>query len=133
MKNLRFNGIHHLENHVLPKIGELPVSQITSSDILGVLSPIWNTRTDTARKLKQRIRLIIKWARAKGYFQGDDPVELAEQALPRKKRSDNHHKSLSYKNVPDLIVKIKESKNQSSYSTCNSIYYSFRMQDVRSA
>ena len=99
-----------LENHVLPKIGELPVSQITSSDILGVLSPIWNTRTDTARKLKQRIRLIIKWARAKGFFQGDDPVELAEQALPRKKRSDNHHKSLSYKDVPDLIVKIKESK-----------------------
>ena len=99
-----------LENHVLPKIGELPISQITSSDILGVLSPIWNTRTDTARKLKQRIRLIIKWARAKGYFQGDDPVELAEQALPRKKRSDNHHKSLSYKDVPDLIVKIKESK-----------------------
>ena len=99
-----------LENHVLPKIGELPVSQITSSDILSVLSPIWNTRTDTARKLKQRIRLIIKWARAKGFFQGDDPVELAEQALPRKKRSDNHHKSLSYKNIPDLIVKIKESK-----------------------
>ena len=99
-----------LENHVLPKIGKLPISQITSSDILNVLSPIWNTRTDTARKLKQRIRLIIKWARAKGFFQGDDPVELAEQALPRKKRSDNHHKSLSYKNVPDLIVKIKESK-----------------------
>ena len=99
-----------LENHVLPKIGKLPISQITSSDILNVLSPIWNTRTDTARKLKQRIRLIIKWARAKGYFQGDDPVELAEQALPRKKRSDNHHKSLSYKDVPDLIVKIKESK-----------------------
>ena len=88
----------------------MPVSQITSSDILSVLSPIWNTRTDTARKLKQRIRLIIKWARAKGFFQGDDPVELAEQALPRKKRSDNHHKSLSYKNIPDLIVKIKESK-----------------------
>ena len=99
-----------LENHVLPKIGKLPISQITSSDILNVLSPIWNTRTDTARKLKQRIRLIIKWARAKGFFQGDDPVELAEQALPRKKRSDNHHKSLSYKDVPDLIVKIKESK-----------------------
>ena len=110
MKNLRFNGIDHWKIHVLPKIGELPVSQITSSDILSVLSPIWNTRTDTARKLKQRIRLIIKWARAKGFFQGDDPVELAEQALPRKKRSDNHHKSLSYKNVPDLIVKIKESK-----------------------
>ena len=99
-----------LENHVLPKIGKLPISQITSSDILNVLSPIWNTRTDTARKLKQRIRLIIKWARAKGFFQGDDPVELAEQALPRKKRSDNHHKSLSYKNISDLIVKIKESK-----------------------
>jgi integrase len=99
-----------LENHVLPKIGNIPVSQITSSDILGVLSPIWNNRSDTARKLKQRIRLVIKWARAKGYFQGDDPVELAEQALPKKKRSDNHHKSLPYQDIPDLIVKIRKSK-----------------------
>ena len=99
-----------LENHVLPKIGNIPVSQITSSDILGVLSPIWNNRSDTARKLKQRIRLVIKWARAKGYFHGDDPVELAEQALPKKKRSDNHHKSLPYQDIPDLIVKIRESK-----------------------
>ncbi|MDB3914742.1 integrase arm-type DNA-binding domain-containing protein [Alphaproteobacteria bacterium] len=99
-----------LENHVFPKIGNIPVSQITSSDILGVLSPIWNNKSDTARKLKQRIRLVFKWARAKGYFQGDDPVELAEQALPKKKRSDNHHKSLPYNEIPDLIVKIKKSK-----------------------
>ena len=88
----------------------MPISQITSSDILNVLSPIWNNKSDTARKLKQRIRLTIKWARAKGYFQGDDPVELAVQALPKKKRSDNHHKSLPYEQISDLVNKIKESK-----------------------
>ena len=99
-----------LENHVLPKIGELPVSQITSSDILGVLSPIWNTRTDTARKLKQRIRLIIKWARAKGFFQGDDPVELAEQALPKQLKSDDHHKSLEFEKLPEMISNLRKSK-----------------------
>ena len=95
---------------MLPKIGQMPISNITSSDILNVLSPIWNNKSDTARKLKQRIRLTIKWARAKGYFQGDDPVELAEQALPKKKKSDNHHKSLPYEQISDLINKLKESK-----------------------
>jgi len=111
-KNEKFSKqwFSSLENHVLPKIGQMPISQITSSDILNVLSPIWNNKSDTARKLKQRIRLTIKWARAKGYFQGDDPVELAEQALPKKKRSNNHHKSLPYEQISDLVNKIKESK-----------------------
>ena len=99
-----------LENHVFPKIGNIPVSQITSSDILGVLSPIWNNKSDTARKLKQRIRLVFKWARAKGYFQGDDPVELAEQALPKQLKSDDHHKSLEFEKLPEMISNLRKSK-----------------------
>ena len=84
-KNEKFakQWLSSLEHHVFPTIGKLPISQVTSADILRVLTPIWNTKGDTAKKIKQRLRMIIKWARAQGYFQGDDPVELAEQALPK--------------------------------------------------
>ena len=36
--------------------------------------------------------MIIRWAKAQGYYSGDDPVELAEQALPRLKASGTHFK-----------------------------------------
>ncbi len=47
--------------------------------------------------------MIIKWARAQGYFTGDDPVELAEQALPKVKASGAHFKSVSYAKIIDRL------------------------------
>ena len=111
-KNQKFakQWFSSLEHHVFPTIGKLPISQVTSADILRVLTPIWNTKGDTAKKIKQRLRMIIKWARAQGYFQGDDPVELAEQALPKQLKSDDHHKSLEFEKLPEMISKLRKSK-----------------------
>ena len=44
---------------------------------MNVLTPLWNSKHDTAKKLKQRLRVVFKWCRAQGYFTGDNPVELA--------------------------------------------------------
>ena len=111
-KNEKFakQWLSSLEHHVFPTIGKLPISQVTSADILRVLTPIWNTKGDTAKKIKQRLRMIIKWARAQGYFQGDDPVELAEQALPKQLKSDDHHKSLEFEKLPEMISNLRKSK-----------------------
>ena len=111
-KNQKFakQWFSSLEHHVFPTIGKLPISQVTSADILRVLTPIWNTKGDTAKKIKQRLRMIIKWARAQGYFQGDDPVELAEQALPKQLKSDHHHKSLEFEKLPEMISNLRKSK-----------------------
>ena len=111
-KNQKFakQWFSSLEHHVFPTIGKLPISQVTSADILRVLTPNWNTKADTAKKIKQRLRMIIKWARAQGYFQGDDPVELAEQALPKQLKSDDHHKSLEFEKLPEMISNLRKSK-----------------------
>ena len=111
-KNEKFakQWLSSLEHHVFPTIGKLPISQVTSADILRVLTPIWNTKGDTAKKIKQRLRMIIKWARAQGFFQGDDPVELAEQALPKQLKSDDHHKSLEFEKLPEMISNLRKSK-----------------------
>ena len=59
-----------LERHVFPIIGARLISGISSADVLRVLSPIWAEKTDTAKKIRQRLRMIIRWARAKGYYSG---------------------------------------------------------------
>ena len=51
-----------LERHVLPHIGKMPIAEVTSADVIGILAPIWHEKAPTARKLRQRIRAILEWA-----------------------------------------------------------------------
>ena len=99
--------INSFEHHVFPTIGHLSISQVSSADIMNVLTPLWNSKHDTAKKLKQRLRVIFKWSRAHGYFTGDNPVELAEMALPRVKSTKRHFNSLPYDQLPDFIYKLR--------------------------
>jgi integrase len=95
-----------LENHAFPKIGYMPFGEITSAEVLTVLSPIWNEKPETAKRVLQRIRSVIKWAKAKGYHKGDDPVELALAALPRRTKKANHHASLPFAALPDVYEQL---------------------------
>ena len=99
--------INSFEHHVFPIIGHLSISQISSPDIMNVLTPLWNSKHDTAKKLKQRLRVIFKWSMAHGYFTGDNPVEVAEMALPRVKSTKRHFTSLPYDQLPDFIYKLR--------------------------
>ena len=103
-----------LENHVFKVIGHKPISGITSADILSVLAPIWTEKTDTAKKLKQRLSYIMKWAKAQTYYTGDNPVELAEQALPRQKASESHFKALPYTEIHNIIKALQNFEIQTS-------------------
>ena len=102
--------ISSLKRHVFPLIGDVAISEVTSSDMLAVLSPIWVEKSDTAKKIRQRLRMVIKWARAQGYYNGDDPVELAEQALPRIKPSREHFKSVSFEALPEIVSRLQSSQ-----------------------
>jgi len=99
--------ISTLERYVFPQVGKRPVSQISSADVLRVLSPLWLAKEETARRLAQRISVVIRWARAAGYFTGDDPVAATRPALPRQKRNVKRHKSLDFQQVPELVKQVK--------------------------
>ena len=88
----------------------LVVYEVTSADILKALAPIWSTKADTAKKTSQRLRMIIRWAKAQGYYSGDDPVELAEQVLPFLKASGTHFNSVAYDDLPDIVNKLQDSQ-----------------------
>ena len=98
-----------MKNHVFPKIGAKPVGSIQSTDILAVLEPIWTSKPDTAKKIRQRLNMVINWARGKRLYTGDDPIKMAELSLPKTKQSKNHFKSLNYDEMPSLFEEIEAS------------------------
>lgn len=63
-----------VEKYALPEIGKLAVQDVTLQDVQRVLVPIWETRTETASKLRQKIEGVLSWATVQGYRTGDNPA-----------------------------------------------------------
>jgi integrase len=92
-----------LEADVFPVFGERTVDTVESADILRALTPIWNAKPETARRLKQRIRVVLDWAKASGHRSGDNPVDGVTLVLPRSKKEQKHHPALPYAEVPAFL------------------------------
>jgi integrase len=91
----------------------MPIGEICTSDILSVLQPIWNTKTETASRLRSRIELILAAATTEGIRQGQNPAIWRghlETVLPSPKRIKRveHHAALPYQALPALMAKLSE-------------------------
>ena len=107
-----------LEKHVFPEIGDIRVDRITQSDVLRGLTPIWTTRPEVARKTRQRIRTIMRWAMAHGYVQFNVAGEAIDGALPPMPRVQSHFRSLPYSEVADALAVVDESGASPSAKLC---------------
>jgi integrase len=97
-----------LEADVFPVFGARPINAIESGDVLKALSPIWTTKAETARRLKQRIKVVLDWAKASGYRSGDNPVDGLTKVLPRARQAPTHHPALPYAHVPAFVQALRE-------------------------
>lgn len=93
-----------VEAHAVPKIGSRPIDTITSGDVLEILSPIWTSKPETAKRLKQRLSTIMDWSKGKGYLTAGNPVTGIDRALPRMERSKVHMAALAWREVPDFLT-----------------------------
>lgn len=97
-----------LETYTFPRIGKLKISEVTTADVLAVLQPIWLEKPETARRVRQRIGTVMKWAVANGWRQ-DNPADAIAQALPKQDKTQAHRKALPYDKVPEFIDALKVS------------------------
>lgn len=98
-----------LETYTFPRMGKLKVSEVTTADVLAVLQPIWLEKPETARRVRQRVGTVMKWAVANGWRQ-DNPADAIAQALPKQVKTQVHRKALPYDDVPAFLETLKASK-----------------------
>jgi integrase len=95
-----------LKAYVFPAMGQKRVDQIETSDVLRALSPIWLSKPETARRVRQRIKTVLDWAKAAGYRTGDNPVEGVNRGLPRQNEKRSHFAAIPYSDVPAFVAKL---------------------------
>ena len=61
----------------------MPVDRITTADVMAVLMPIWNDKRETARRVRQRLRAVMKWAVAQGYRDDNPAGDAIGADLPK--------------------------------------------------
>ncbi len=99
-----------LKTYAFPLIGERPVDQLTTADVLRVLSPIWLTKAETARRVRQRMGAVLDWAKAAGFRSGDNPVQGVGKGLPRQTDKPDHHEALPFGDVAAFLDRLAASK-----------------------
>jgi integrase len=97
-----------LATYVHPVFGSGPVGDVTASDVLKVLTPIWATKPETASRVRGRIEAVLDYAKVHGWREGENPARwkggLAMTLPARNKvRRVKHHAALPYGEVPDLM------------------------------
>ena len=97
-----------LRDYVLPKLGGTPVDAVRPGDVLAVLQPVWNTKRETAKRVKQRIQAVMLWAVAEGH-RNDDPVAAIAAALPSAGAGRGHHRALPWREAGAAVRTVRES------------------------
>jgi len=110
----RAQWLSTMEQYVFPKFGALPVSQIDTHHVLDALAPIWVTKPETARRVRQRIGLVLDWAKAKKYRTEANPCETISKALPKQPDVEKHHAALHYDDLPGFFTELRDSSASDS-------------------
>lgn len=97
-----------LRAYAYPLIGKLRVDRIGTPEIMSVLTPIWLSKPATARRVRQRVGLVLDWARARGYRASGSPTREIGKALPAHKQVQRHFPALPYSDVPEFLSALKE-------------------------
>lgn len=98
--------ISSLENHAFDKIGRIRVDAITAADISTVLVPIWISKPDMARKVRQRIGTVLNFAHGKGWRSTEAPGRSVTVGLPRQPKGGNYD-AMPYADVPAFVADLR--------------------------
>ena len=84
---------------------------MTTANVMAVLLPLWTRRHATARKLRQRIGAVMKWAVAQGFRNANPTGDAITAALPKHANRVRHMPALPHGKVADAIEAVKASND----------------------
>ena len=107
-----------LATYAHPVFGDRPVDQIGREDVLRVLTPIWSSKPEIGRKVRQRIRATLAWAQAHNYIENNPAGEAINAALPATTALKVHFRALPYPDVGAALDVIEASRASVSARAC---------------
>ena len=107
------NGKHQdqwittLETYAFPWLGDRQVSDIEGPAIRNVLAAIWLTKPETARRVRQRIGVVLDWSYSQGFRSSEAPMRSISRGLPRQPKTGRHFEALPFEDIPTFIDRLR--------------------------
>jgi integrase len=93
-------------------LGKLPVAAIETAHVVTTLRKIWDTKQETASRVRNRIERVLDWAKTHGFRDGENPARWEghlENILtkPKSRRERvRHHAALPYDDISPFMAKV---------------------------
>ena len=110
--------IQTLERHAMPTLNNTPLDRIDRGDVLQVLTPIWTSRPETARRVRQRMRTVFKWAISYGFMESNPAGESIDGSLPTMPKVKAHFRALPYQEVKSALDTVEASQASIPVKLC---------------
>lgn len=95
-----------LKQHAFPKLGRLLVDSVDENSIVAVLAPLWHEKPAAARKLRQRIKTVLDFAKVSGWRSIGAPTISPRASLGKQPRSGNFA-AMPYADVPQFAAELR--------------------------
>lgn len=101
-----------LTTYAFPVIGEKPVDAVDTTDLLTILRPIWETKTETATRVRQRIEAVLDAQYAQRHWDKQNPARWRGHLAkllpkPSKVREVRHFPALPYPDMPAFMALLR--------------------------
>lgn len=129
--------INTLATYASPFIGHLPPAEITTEHILKILQPIWNTKTETARRVRNRIELVLNAAKARKLRTGENVAawrgHLELLLTKHDSKAKTNHAALDWRIIGEFWQAFKNDTDTSAQALMLTILTALRTSEVLGA
>lgn len=127
-----------LETYAFPVLGALPVQAIDTGLVIRVLQPIWQKKTETATRVRQRVEAVLDWAKVRGFRTGDNPARWRghlDKLLPKasKVHKVSHFEAMPYTELPAFFADLSKRNPISAKALAFTILTAARSGETRKA
>jgi integrase len=99
--------LNTLKSYAFPQIGGFSVDAIDAAAVQRVLTPIWLTKGETARRVRQRIGVVLDYAHGKGWRQTEAPMHAVGQLMGGiKQPKGRNFAAMPYNELPPFMKQL---------------------------
>lgn len=127
-----------LEMYAFPVLGQMAVADIELVHVKQCLLPIWETKTETASRVRQRIEAVLNWATVHGHREGDNPARWKGNLdnvlpAPSKVSKVEHHRALPMDEMFSFMKELARSEGVAAQCLAFTILTATRSSEARGA
>jgi integrase len=102
-----------------PILGKLSVAEVRVGDVMRVLEPLWQDKTETASRLRGRIEAVLDYATARGWRHGENPARWRghlDNLLPARSKvaKVEHHAALPWPEIGAFMAALTQEEGISA-------------------